>query len=349
MNTRSDFQNKPAVILRADGNNTIGLGHIFRLQALANILKGSRPLVFVTSNTDDFIRAQLSDVCDEIITVPEFDYCPTAQKEPDAEMPFDMEGLIREGDIVVTDGYWFGTLYQQSVRQRGCKLVCIDDLAQWHFAADVVINHAPGISPELYKREPYTRLCLGTPYLILRPGFYAEPQRSLSPRNNKSVYVSLGGSDIYGFTLTVAAEVLPLADKVNVIVTSLYAAELKQALFDLQSQHPEKLQVHENIPPEAVIDILDASSHAVVTASTVALEAIARGIRPLIGYCTPNQQLIYRGCLREGVAEGLGDFNHPPVGVFAKYLSANGRVASVTANYSDNLKKAILNAGTDTL
>ncbi len=343
------MRQQPGIIFRADGNNTIGLGHIFRLQALANILKGSRPLVFVTSNTDDFIRTQLNAVCDEIITVPEFDYCPTAQKAPDAEMPFDMEGLISPGDVVVTDGYWFGTRYQQAIRQHGCKLVCIDDLAQWHFAADVVINHAPGISSELYKTEPYTRLCLGTSYLILRPEFYKAPKKTSSPGTLKSVYVSLGGSDIYGFTLTVLAEVLPLADKVNVIITSLYTAELKQALYDLQSRHRDKLQVHENLSPREVVDILDASSHAVVTASTVALEAIARGIRPLIGYCTPNQELIYKGCLQEGVAEGLGDFNQPRQDVFGEYLSKPGRVDFVKANYSENIKKAILNAGTDTL
>ena len=42
--------------------------------------------------------------------------------------------------IVVLDGYHFDTNYQTKIKQKGCKLVCIDDLHDKHFVADIIIH-----------------------------------------------------------------------------------------------------------------------------------------------------------------------------------------------------------------
>ena len=43
--------------------------------------------------------------------------------------------------------------------------------------ADVVINHSPYIQETHYKKEPYTKLVLGTKYALLRPLFLEEAKQ----------------------------------------------------------------------------------------------------------------------------------------------------------------------------
>src|SRR4030095_2375161 len=81
---------------------------------------------------------------------------------------------LKGDEIVVLDGYNFKTTYQQQIKSKGCKLVCIDDIHAYHFVADVVINHAPGIDAKQYSCEAYTQLYLGTKYVLLKKIFLDE-------------------------------------------------------------------------------------------------------------------------------------------------------------------------------
>jgi spore coat polysaccharide biosynthesis predicted glycosyltransferase SpsG len=46
-----------------------------------------------------------------------------------------------------------------------------------HFVADAVINHAGGIEASRYSVEPYTQLCLGPAYALLRKPFIEAAKR----------------------------------------------------------------------------------------------------------------------------------------------------------------------------
>ena len=46
---------KKKVVLRADGNSKIGLGHVYRLLALAEMLKEDFECVLAMNDTDDFV------------------------------------------------------------------------------------------------------------------------------------------------------------------------------------------------------------------------------------------------------------------------------------------------------
>ncbi len=74
-------------------------------------------------------------------------------------------------EIIVLDGYAFNTAYQQHLKAKGNKLVCIDDIHAYHFLADAVINHAGGVAMQDYSLAPLTRAYLGTAYALLRPAF----------------------------------------------------------------------------------------------------------------------------------------------------------------------------------
>jgi spore coat polysaccharide biosynthesis predicted glycosyltransferase SpsG len=54
--------------------------------------------------------------------------------------------FLKGDEIVFLDNYFFTTDYQREIKERGCKLVCIDDMHDEHYVADVVLGFCRGSS-----------------------------------------------------------------------------------------------------------------------------------------------------------------------------------------------------------
>ena len=159
------FQKK--ILFRADGNNTTGLGHLYRLFALVEIYKPYFEVIFLTkeSSTKESIPAQYT-----VEFIPD---AITILQEPQ----WISEHYVSSEHLIVADGYQFNETYQKQIKQLGFKLVYIDDLIESHIYADIVVNHAANVDSKLYKKEPYTTIALGTEYAILRPAFIKAAQK----------------------------------------------------------------------------------------------------------------------------------------------------------------------------
>ena len=195
---------KQRVLLRADGSSKIGLGHISRCCALANMLKDNFEIYFYT-------RTKVSSVLDDIKS-----YCTNVFTLSD-DISYDEEAsqwvsVLDGNEIVVLDGYNFDTNYQQKIKAKGCKLVCIDDIYAYHFVADAVINHAPGIAETKYSIEPYTQLYLRCNYVLLKKIFLEEALKQHRSFNEKdsSLLICLGGADPDNITKQVFEETMQL-------------------------------------------------------------------------------------------------------------------------------------------
>ena len=116
------------LILRADGNSLIGFGHIYRLLALADILKDSYHLTFVCYATSNFIEQEIKKSCHELVVLEGGLPFKTPDEISTAdELDFDLNDILTGDEIVVLDGYYFGLKYQQAIKLRKCKLGCIED------------------------------------------------------------------------------------------------------------------------------------------------------------------------------------------------------------------------------
>jgi UDP-2,4-diacetamido-2,4,6-trideoxy-beta-L-altropyranose hydrolase len=120
---------KPRVIIRVDGNRTIGLGHIMRMRALAAMLGADFECEFAVAVSGPEAISLLSDR-------------PTVHGLDGAA---DADALVRlcrtrRARIVVLDGYRFGLDLQNALQSAGLRVVVIDDLANGPVAAEVVIN-----------------------------------------------------------------------------------------------------------------------------------------------------------------------------------------------------------------
>ena len=150
---------KPKIIFRADGGPTIGMGHFIRTLALAEMLKDDFYCIYATQSPTYYQINEIEGVCHERIDLP--------ADETHFNVFID---LLKGDEIVVLDNYYFSTEYQRAIKAKGCKLVCIDDMHDKHFVADVIVNHAP-ISSSNYSATAYTKLLLGFNYALLRQDF----------------------------------------------------------------------------------------------------------------------------------------------------------------------------------
>lgn len=265
------------IILRADAGHSIGFGHFIRTLALADMLKDEFECVFFTQSPTDYQRAEMASVCRYV-------------ELPNDESRFDRFLNYLTGDeVVVLDNYFYNTEYQQRIKTVGCKLVCIDDMHDRHYVADVVINYSP-VSESDFDCEPYTRLFLGKEYELLRRPFL-QPLRHLS-RLNRAV-VCLGGSDPLRLTDKIVSLLLQMETSYH--ITAVLGSESY-----LSDDNRARVDVRSSLSASQMADLFETSAFGILSTSTVALEAMSRELPILIGYYVENQKEGYLSFERRG-------------------------------------------------
>ena len=304
----SECKSKKNVVLRADGNSAIGYGHVYRVLAIAETLKGYYNCTLVTQELPEFLRNEASRIGLSCIQLQGNHYLSKGDINDLREIEFDMTNLLTGNEIVVTDGYRFGMEYQKNINRLGSKLICIDDLAGFKFYADVVINHAPGIDESIYNLSDKTRLLTGLDYLMIRKDFLELPLNK-SARFKPRCVICMGGADYYNLTENILEEVAEadLDISFEVIYSHSYKRSSIEKLFDLQAIYGDRISLRSNLNSSEIISIFDSCTHALISASTISLECIARKIMPLVGFYTANQCLLYQGLIGTDLAIGAGD------------------------------------------
>lgn len=305
------MSNKKRILLRADANSKIGTGHVFRLLALAEILKFKYEVLFCTQTTNYHLLGKIGNHVDKIIELPnQFEYCLPSEKLLNAEMPYDLKNVLKSDDIVVTDGYWFRENYQKMVLKTGAKLVMIDDFANQHFYAHTVINHAPGLLESNFKGEEHTNFYLGLKYALIRKDFFdfTFTQRTQIP---KSILVSFGGSDPFNLILPYTQALLKNTNlQIHLLSSDFLQTETINSIDVLKDLNCNRLSIYKNLESKDLKSLLDNCNYALVPSSTILLECLASGVICITGYYTENQFLIYNGIIKETYAEGLGDLRN---------------------------------------
>ena len=314
---------KPKVYIRADGNSEIGLGHVIRSLALAEMLKDEFSCIFVTRFLTEYINAEALKVCDDIIKLPESDD------------HFDVFLSILTGEeIVVLDNYFNKTDYQRKIKNKGCKLVCIDDMHDMHFVADVVINHAPYILKSNYSVETYTKCLLGTKYALIRMKFQYLAKQHRKFNGTSNAFVCFGGSDYKNITQRVAERLLSFEFINNIFVVTGCAYLHKEKLQTFLIQYSDRIIAYSNIAAEHIADILTKSDFAIVPCSSILWECMAAKLPVITGYYIDNQRCISDYFVDKNIGCVVGDFN---INLFSEQdvLGLSQNHVDAVANYID--------------
>lgn len=316
------------ISIRTDGNDKIGLGHVMRSIALANMLRHEFKIKFYLRQSDSNVE--------KIINEHAFDIEKIATEES-------FINLLERDEFVVLDGYEFDREFQKKIKEKGCLVACIDDYPDRESNVDVIINQAPDIDKSGYLTKlPGTRLLLGPDYVLLRQGFLAMAKSDRKIQEIQSILVCLGGSDQYNHTTTVLRCIIPFLTKIrNVRVVTGSGYRYLDVLRDIIIPHKEIEHFH-NIGEDEMISVMSRTDLAIVSASTILLEALAMKCVVIAGYYVNNQISFYKGFLRSGALIGIDDFNSEKLQQALEKVLLEKRILATNNPIDGNSGKRIL-------
>lgn len=279
----SDSRRK--IFFRADAGAQIGYGHFVRTLALADMLRDDFECTFFTVSPSPYQIGEMEKVCDFVVL----------EEETGFE---DFLNFLHGDEIVVLDNYFFTTEYMRQIKDRGCGLVCVDDMHNRHYVADVVINHGLA-NPSVFDVEPYTKLALGLDYALLRKPFLTY---SGSRREKNHWFVSFGGSDFDNMTAKFVSylDQDPTVAGITVVIGDAYMYRDSLDAF-------HKIEIKKNLTASQMKDEMSRSEYAVVPSSTVCLEALACGCKIASGFFVGNQSEGYMNLLKNRIVYPLGN------------------------------------------
>jgi len=295
---------KGRILFRADGNGEIGLGHIVRSGALAAMLRDEWDCLLFTRCDVQPVMEDAKNNFQQVIPLPvNEDYRTEAT---------DFITRLTTGDIVVLDGYNFNTAYQEAIRSTGAALVCIDDIHNYFFTADMVINSAGGITPADYKALPGTQFYLGLPYTLLRKPFLDSALNRQSKPTNNNIFICLGGADPANDTLEVLKFLAPLNkfDVFTIVTGAGYRH--REALEDFTRQNKINAKLLQSLAAEEMAAVMAGCAFGVCSPSTVSYEYMTVGGILFLKQIADNQQDMIRYLTREGYAFHLKDIEQVP-------------------------------------
>ncbi|MEO0767475.1 MAG: UDP-2,4-diacetamido-2,4,6-trideoxy-beta-L-altropyranose hydrolase [Pseudomonadota bacterium] len=275
------------VLVRADANSQIGLGHVLRTMAVADELArtGTR-ITYLCGTVTPWAMTQLRE---RNFGVEMLDPVPSSDQLQDAHATLRI--IERLGiDAVLLDHYGLKGEWTALVKaQSGRFISAFDDLASDARRLDLLIDTSPARrASEYVGLIPEEAICLAGPvYAPLRPEF-AMARQAQRPETNARcrVAISMGGVDPSGVTLT-CLEALDGRSDVELTVILSSAAQMLEATKERVAQM--------KTPTCLLLDRTDMASVlkdmdlVIGAGGTSALERCALGLPSVLAVLADNQ------------------------------------------------------------
>jgi len=208
---------RQALLVRADASEAIGIGHVMRCLALTKAWQGTGGQVY-------YLMAESIPVLEERlalegVTIKKISAAPGSVSDAEQTVA---EARRLSAAWVVADGYRFEADYIRKLKAVGPRVLFLDDDGRFDFyAADVVLNQNISANAAMYdRRESFTRLLLGSEYVLLRPEFLVELRNREYPATARKVLVTMGGSDSENLTRKVLLALLRLETNIEVRIVT---------------------------------------------------------------------------------------------------------------------------------
>lgn len=296
------MRERKSLLVRADASTQIGAGHVMRCIALSNAWRCSgEDVTFACAEVVPGLQQRLQQEHFEVVAI---------EGEPgggqDAQRTGELAKQLRS-EWVVVDGYQFGPDYYRGLRCSGLRSLAIDDDGRFDdYCANVVLNQNASASEAMYKgRQPYTRLMLGSSFVLLRPEFTRAPRERKIPEIAQKLLITMGGSDPENVTLRVVQAVAEMrSDKVEVRVVLgagyRHAAELRDLISNLEAD----ISVEEN-PPD-MVPLMTWADLVISAAGGTCWELAYLGVPAVVIAISSDQAGIAQAVQAGGVARNLG-------------------------------------------
>jgi spore coat polysaccharide biosynthesis predicted glycosyltransferase SpsG len=299
-------------IFRADGSNTLGLGHVMRLVAFAHSFadRGIRP-VFIYREDPAPIEAMIHKAGFAAKALP-------ASLHGDAELRFTEDQARQAGArVVVTDVSHKWSLQDPDSLRRYHRwlsdrffTICLAGNKIVDFPAQVVISPYAGLEKMDRTALPKgTVQLLGPQYQILRPEFIAAARtpRPISPDGRK-LLICLGGGDDLNFTEKSVRALLSLKRsdiELDLFLGPAYSGKFRGGLQASLDRLPGAYRLHP--PTDNVAEAMMGCDLAVINDGVTKYEAAATGTPAVMLSRFDSEKVLNQEFERAGSVLHAGD------------------------------------------
>jgi len=197
------------IVIRVDGGEHVGMGHIMRCLALAdNLIKFNINSIFVIKNSFKSVKNKIEEKNYEIKNIP-----PNSDINKDVNSTIDIikktnsnmaiTDLCNTEMLKLLDNY---KRYLIELKKNVPFLVTIDDLNLIKFPSDIVINPNYGAEKFIPKsiKNYNSKFLYGVRYYIFRREFLRviKKQREIREQS-ENILITMGGNDLNNLTVKV--------------------------------------------------------------------------------------------------------------------------------------------------
>lgn len=329
------------VVIRADANSKIGMGHVMRCLSVADaLLKRGEEVLFVTADDTPVplltkkgvpYRVLHTDYADMEAELPKLwnalSELPQGPGEPEAALP-------QRNTFILVDSYYVTEKYLAALKKR-ITTIYMDDIYAFSYPVDMLINYNIYGEEMGYEKDAAfadTKLLLGTKYVPLREEFsvgagYGQSRKELSAETENvtpaedrlhqtaeqgrtadgGILITTGGSDSFNL----AGQLLMEAMKYDALKEKEYhvvSGSLNPHIGELQAlaQKHENIHIHCNVTNMA--ELMAESEVALSAGGSTLYELCAVGV-PVIAFSfAKNQERLVQTFVKRGIAQYGGNY-----------------------------------------
>lgn len=331
------------VVIRADANSKIGMGHVMRCLSVADaLLKRGEEVLFVTADDTPVplltkkgvpYRVLHTDYADMEAELPELwevlRELPQGPGAPEAALPqmpsqraeSPEAALLQRNTSILVDSYYVTEKYLAALKKR-ITTIYMDDIYAFSYPVDMLINYNIYGEEMGYEKDAAfadTKLLLGTEYVPLREEFsvgagYVQSRKKLSegagnvaPAADGDILITTGGSDSFNL----AGQLLMEAMKYDALKEKEYhvvSGSLNPHIGELQAlaEKHENIHIHCNVTNMA--ELMAENEVALSAGGSTLYEFCAMGV-PVIAFSfAENQERLVQTFVKRGIAQYGGNY-----------------------------------------
>lgn len=325
------------VVIRADLNKTVAMGHVMRCLSIADALKKQGAEVIFVNASEDPSELISSRGFGNIVLGTDFD---KTIAEIDAFKSI-LDNL--KPDMVIYDGYYFSSDYFEQLQGYG-KSVYVDDYGLNAYPVDFLINYnIYGDSTDyegLYRKANVRcpKLLLGTSYAPLRQEFIEAEPISVKEGKTIEILLSTGGADLCGVAKEVLKKFLEnLIENTRLNVLAGPFSKDREYLLKCAEDYPDIISEYEKITDMPAF--LSKFDLALSAAGSTSYELCRMGIPTCLFCSADNQSRINETFKRKGICESAGNAEADKDGTITRLLQFAEEYAKNTEKRSEMSRK----------
>ncbi|MCI1477711.1 MAG: UDP-2,4-diacetamido-2,4,6-trideoxy-beta-L-altropyranose hydrolase [Clostridium beijerinckii] len=287
------------IFIRADGGNTIGLGHVMRMLVLAKELRKTNEVIFICRRSEKLSNERNNtDKSIHEFEMNKYEAGIEKIKEESFEIAYISEDTVVEdiincqkeykAELLITDSYDVNEDYFNILKPYFNSTGYVDDVNKCRMNVDFVINQNINAEDMHYIQNinKNTRLFLGTKYCMLRDEFSKVSTPKMVKEKCENLLLTLGGMDKDFNTLKILEVVNEINIKIDVVVGNAFPEKLIEDLYNM-SEKNINIKIHENANMSKLMGECDV---AIASCGSTLYELCAVNV-PAIGIIIADNQL----------------------------------------------------------